>query len=84
MDEISYLKLVPPVEKKTDQEKPPLDPLVRFKRVVLNLTQNGLDCLDRVSKREMKKSSPSPSLMEEYFLLHHNLDFIKRLCETKK
>lgn len=84
MDEKThFLKLVPPSKKEDDQVSPHLDPLVRFRRVVLNLTENALDCLNRISQQEMQKDSPSPNLMEEYFLLHHYLDFIKRFCQGK-
>jgi hypothetical protein len=38
-----------------------------------------LDCLNRISSQEMAKKSPSPPLLEEYCLLHHCLDFVKRL-----
>jgi hypothetical protein len=78
------LKVVPPSKKEGGQVSPPLDPLDRFKGVVLNLTENALDCLNRISQREMQKDSPSPTLMEEYFFLHHCVDFIKRLCQGKK
>ncbi len=83
MDEIYYLKLVSPAQKQNDQESPQLDPLTRFKKVVLNLIDNALLCLNRIAQVEMEKGSPSPNLMEEYLLLNHYLDFIKRLCEKR-
>jgi len=84
MDEIPFLKLVPSTPKKDDSESSLSDPLNRLRGVVLNLTESALDCLNRVSQQEAQKKSPSASLMEEYFLLHHYLDFIRRLCEGKK
>lgn len=83
MKEPYYLKLVPTATKETDQESPLLDPLFRFKKVVLNLIENALTCLNRIAQAEMEKDSPSPNLMDEYFFLHHYLDFIRRLCEKK-
>lgn len=84
MDERAhFLKVVPPSKKEVGEVSPHLDPLDRFKGMVLNLTESASDCLNRISQREMQKDSPSPSLMEEYFLLHHYLDFIERLCQHK-
>jgi len=85
MEETRYLKLVPPSkkEKEAGRISHRSDPLTRFKRVVLNLTESALDCLNRISQKDMEKDSPSPTLLEEYFLLHHYLDFIKRLCKGK-
>jgi hypothetical protein len=84
MDErTSFLKVILPSKKEADQVSPRLDPLDRFKGIVLNLTESASDCLNRISQREIQKDSPSPTLMEEYFLLHHYLDFIKRLCQGK-
>lgn len=84
MEETPHLKLVPPSKKEVGQNSHRSDPLTRFKGVVLNLTESALDCLNRISQREMEKDLPSPTLLEEYFLLHHYLDFIKRLCQGKK
>ncbi len=83
MEEPYYLKLVSPAQKQNDLESPQLDPLTRFKKVVLNLIDNTLLCLNRIAQGEMEKESPSPSLMDEYFLLYHYIDFIKRLCEKR-
>jgi hypothetical protein len=83
MDEPSYLKLVPPSKKEVGQDDHHSDPLTRFRAVVLNMTESALDCLNRISQQEMQKDSPSPTLMEEYSLLHHYLDFIKRFCQNK-
>ncbi len=84
MEETRLLKLLPRAKKEESQVDGHLDPLVRFKGVVLNLTESASDCLNRISQREMQKDSPSPTLMEDYFLLHHYLDFIERLCRGKK
>jgi hypothetical protein len=83
MEETYYLKLVPTPKKEEEEVSPHLDPLIRFKKVILNLSEGALDCLNRISQREMGKDSPSATLVEEYFLLHHYLDFIKRLCQGK-
>jgi hypothetical protein len=80
MKEHHFLKVIPPAKKQESPVNDHLDPLLRFKGVVLNLTENALECLNRTSQREAQKDSLSPILMEEYFLLHHYLDFIKRLC----
>jgi hypothetical protein len=84
MEETRFLKLVPPAKKEESKVDDHSDPLFRFKGVVLNLTESALDCLNRISQQEMQKNSPSPNLMEEYFLLHHYLNFIGRLCRNKK
>jgi len=81
MEETHFLKVVYPSKKGVDEENPHLDPLRLFKGVVLNLNEGALSCLNRISGQEMQKGSPTPTLMEEYFLLHHYLDFIKRLCQ---
>jgi hypothetical protein len=85
MDEKTrFLKAVPPSHKEVDQVDLHLDPIGRFKGTVLNLTESALSCLNRISQQEVQKDSPSAILMEEYFLLHHYLDFIERLCREKK
>ncbi len=81
MEEHHISKVVYPSKKGVEEDNPRLDPFRRFKGVVLNLNEEALTCLNRISGREMQKDSPSPMLMEEYFLLHHYLDFIKRLCQ---
>jgi len=83
MEEKRFLKLVPPPKKEPTQVGPQVHPLARFKGLILNLTESALDCLNRISQHEMQKDSPSPTLMEEYYLLHHYLDFIRRLCQGK-
>jgi hypothetical protein len=84
MEESIFLKLVKPAKREEKEVCPKLDPLLRFKGLILNLTENALKCLNRISQQEMSRNSPSPSIMEEYYLLHHYLDFIKRLCKTQK
>jgi hypothetical protein len=81
MEETHFLKLVYPSKKGIDKANSHLDPLRLFKGVVLNLNEDALSCLNRISRQEMQRDSPTPTLMEEYFLLHHYLDFIKRLCQ---
>ncbi len=84
MEETRLLRLLPSTRKEESQVDDHLDPLVRFKGVILNLTAGASDCLNRISQREIQRDSPSPTLMEDYFLLHHYLDFIERLCRDKK
>ena len=83
MEETRFLKLIAPLKKEIDKENLHSDPLSLFKGVVLNLDKSALDCLNRISQQEMQKDSPSSILMEEYFLLHHYLDFIRRLCQCQ-
>ena len=83
MEETRFLKLISPLKKEIDKENLHSDPLSLFKGVVLNLNESALSCLNRISQQEMQKDSPSATLMEEYFLLHHYLDFIKRLCQCR-
>jgi hypothetical protein len=83
MEETRFLKLISPSKKEIDKENLHSDPLNLLKGVVLNLNESALSCLNRISQQEMQKSSPSSALMEEYFLLHHYLDFIKRLCQCR-
>jgi hypothetical protein len=81
MQDPHFLTLIPPAEKQETSIDDRSDSLARFKGVVLNLTESAWDCLNRISQREMQKESLSPTLMEDYFLLHHYLDFIKTLCQ---
>ena len=81
MEETRFLKLISPCKKEINKENLHFDPVSLFKGVVLNLDEGALNCLNRISQQEMQKDSPSSTLMEEYFLLHHYLDFIKRLCQ---
>jgi hypothetical protein len=83
MEETHFLKLIYPPQRGLDKSNPQLDQLSLFKGVVINLNEGALNCLNRISRQEMQKKSPSPTLMEEYFLLHHYLDFIRRLCQRQ-
>jgi hypothetical protein len=83
MEETHFLKLVYPPQKSLDKDNPQLDQLSLFKGVVINLNEGALNCLNRISRQEMQKNFPSPTLMEEYSLLHHYLDFIRRLCQRQ-
>ncbi len=83
LDDTPILKLVISSKKETPEVQSPLNPLARFKGLILNLTENALECLNQISRKEMEKNPPSPTLMEEYFLLHHYLDFIRRICKGK-
>ena len=83
MEETRFLKLISPSKKEIDKKNLHSDPLSPFKGVVLNLNESALSCLNRISQQEMRKDSPSAKLMEEYFLLYHYLDFIKRLCQCR-
>jgi hypothetical protein len=83
MGETHFLKLLHPSKKGTDKDNLHLEPLSLFKGVLLNLNEGALNCLNRISRQEMQKNSPSPTLMEEYSLLHHYLDFIRRLCQRQ-
>jgi hypothetical protein len=83
MKEHHFLKVISPGKKQESPINDHLDSLLRFKGVVLNLTENALECLNRISQREAQKDPSLPILMEKYFLLHHYLDFIKRLCGGK-
>ena len=54
-----------------------------FKAVVKNLTENALKVLNKVTANEMSKSEPKPELVEDYYLLFHYLDFMKRFVSSK-
>lgn len=57
--------------------------LLRFKAITENIVQNALMTLDELSAEEMQREKPSPSRIEKYYLLHHYLDYLERLCEGK-
>lgn len=57
--------------------------LLRFKAISENIVQNALMTLDELSAEEMQREKPSPSRIEKYYLLHHYLDYLERLCEGK-
>jgi hypothetical protein len=58
------------------------DPLERFKAVVRDLTESALEIVNRISANEMSKPEPQAELVEEYYLLHHYLDFLKRFASS--
>jgi len=54
-----------------------------FKAVVKNLTENALNVLNKIGVNEMRKSKPNAELIEDYYLLFHYLDFLKRFVSSK-
>jgi len=54
-----------------------------IREVALNLTEGALGCLNLISQGETQKDSPSPILMEDYFLLHYYINFVERLRQGK-
>jgi len=84
MEGNSFLKVIPIPKLPVAKAKPESDSLFRFSHVILNLTSQALDCLQKLAQKEMEKKSPSVKILEEYYLLHHYLIFIKRLCLEKK
>lgn len=83
MKDISYLKLLRPLKEKPPRTNLQSDPSYRLKKVILNLIENAIICLNRIVQKELEKPSPSASLMEDYYLLSHYLGFIKRICEPR-
>jgi len=80
------LKLV----QKTDFEPGPLvhnegNPhvLEDFKAVVGSLTEDALKVMNRISAKEMIKPEPNAELVEEYYLLFHYLDYLKRFVSGR-
>ncbi|MGQ9694917.1 MAG: hypothetical protein ACUVWV_09255 [Thermodesulfobacteriota bacterium] len=84
MEEKQSLKIIPLLRGSIIKATPVADSLARFPGVILNLTLNALDCLQRLTQNEMERKAPSLKVLEEYHLLHHYLDFIKRLCLDKR
>jgi len=62
-------------------EKP--DQLERFKAVTRDLTEKALEIVNRISANEMSKPMPQAQIVEEYYLIHHYLDFLKRFALKK-
>lgn len=58
------------------------DPLVRFKAVTRDLTEKALEIVNRISANEMSKPKPQTELVEDYYLLYHYLDFLKRFVSS--
>ncbi len=84
MEKNSFLKIVP-FPKLTPNKLMPADaPLTRFSAIVLNLTSNALECVQQLARKEMAKKSPSADMMEDYYLLHHYLDIIRKICLEKR
>ncbi len=54
-----------------------------FKAVVKNLTENALNVLNKIGINEMRKNKPNAELIEDYYLLFHYLDFLKRFVSSK-
>ena len=57
--------------------------LLRFKAVTKDIVQNALKIINEISAEEMQGENPSPSRIEKYYLSHHYLDYLDRLCEGK-
>ncbi len=49
-----------------------------FKAVVGSLTEDALEVVNRIAAQEMSKPQPNAELVEEYYLLFHYLDYMKR------
>jgi hypothetical protein len=58
----------------------PNNQLERFRVITKDLMEKALEVLNRISTHELKKSEPEPDLMEDYYLLFHYLDFLKRFA----
>ena len=59
------------------------DPLERFKAVTRDLTEKALEIVNRISVDEMSKPEPQTELVEDYYLLFHYLDFLRRFVSSK-
>jgi|YelNatPaOPRAMG01_1025707.scaffolds.fasta_scaffold518463_1 hypothetical protein len=79
MEDSRFLKIIRPIEK--EEKEPLLDPLRRFKGLVLNLTENAIVCLNRLLQFELEKEKPSGDIVEDYYLIQHYLCFIKKICQ---
>lgn len=53
-----------------------------FKAVVKNLTENALSILNKIGVNEMRKKNPNAEIIEDYTLLFHYLDFLKRFVSS--
>ncbi len=63
------------------QSKPHL--LEDFKAVVRSLTEDAVKVINRIAAHEMSKPEPNAELVEEYYLLFHYLDYMKRFVTGK-
>ena len=59
------------------------DPLERFKAVTRDVIEKALEIVNRVSTNEMSKPEPQTELIEDYYLLFHYLDFLRRFVSSK-
>lgn len=80
----NFLKVIPMPKLPVSKVMPEADPLFRFSHIILSLTSDALNCLQRLTQKEMEKKEPSLFILEEYYLLHHYLDFMRRLCLKKR
>lgn len=59
------------------------DPLTRFKAVTKDLTEKALEIVNKISIDEMNKTEPRKALLEDYYLLFHYLDFLRRFASSQ-
>ena len=64
------------------QEKTP-DAPERLKAIVRDLTEKVLEIVNRISADEMIKSEPKAELVDDYYLIYHCLDYLKRFVLSK-
>jgi hypothetical protein len=57
--------------------------LERFKAVTKNLSEKALEIVNRISMKEMSEPGFRTELVEDYYLLHHTLDFLRRFASSK-
>ena len=55
----------------------------RLKAVVKDLTEKALEIVNRISAGEMSKSEPKAELVDDYYLIYHYLDYLKRFVSSK-
>ncbi len=63
------------------QPKPHL--LEDFKAVVRSLTEDAVKVINRIAVHEMSKPEPNAELVEEYYLLFHYLDYMRRFVSGR-
>jgi hypothetical protein len=59
-------------------------PLERHRAVVKDITEKALEIVNRISIQEMGKEKSHFELLEEYSLLYHYLDFLKRFVSSDR